>query len=603
MAIKHLDRICSAIENHESVFEQGDTYELVIERPLPFLCLHRYLHQADWAMKEVVETQASYLIIKDQDDTHNLVRCIYESISKSADTFLVLEFYPGPVGSKTFKIFGPSKNAPTTIGALKTGLGEIGQDKVQTEVVVVEDEIGHNPELDILFTTEESASMGCLAIQIEIPPIYQSEKSKDAFPIFYRGLKAHLSEVIKKTVFEFIRVHTSEEFNHYLMFGKTQIDEKTEMVDRHLATLTGQIDFLLRVSPLNTHQEWKTFKDAKYKVDPQFHYRLIAMDPELEKRKLSNLPIEEISDTTMAFILRDKRSELENKLNMLVHRGSAAFKYYSMIVYGVPSAALIRTAESILKNTDNNTADRAMLTCHDFAALARKEIKYYQSRFDRENIELEIRDDVTGLLVSNGKLLIGKKIKIRKERAKALLQHEVGTHVLTYYNGKKNPLQQLAVGLAGYEELQEGIAVLGEYFLDGMTTNRLRILASRVLAVASMIEGIRFHETFQRLVDECGLKEYRAFNVATRVYRGGGLTKDMIYLKGLVKVINYLAQGGSFELLYTGKFGLRHIPVIEELKHRKIIATPVLPNHYEEDSYQEKLQSLKKDMSLLELLN
>ena len=50
------------------------------------------------------------------------------------------------------------------------------------------------------------------------------------------------------------------------------------------------------------------------------------------------------------------------------------------------------------------------------------------------------------------------------EKAAALLAHEVGTHIVTYVNGKAQPFRQLYAGLAGYEAFQEGIAVLAELF-------------------------------------------------------------------------------------------------------------------------------------------
>ena len=78
----------------------------------------------------------------------------------------------------------------------------------------------------------------------------------------------------------------------------------------------------------------------------------------------------------------------------------------------------------------------------------------------------------------------------------ALLQHEIGTHVLTYYNGKGQPFRQLYAGLSGYEALQEGIAVLSEYLVGGLCGNRLRLLAARVVAVRAMLDGIRLRGVF-----------------------------------------------------------------------------------------------------------
>ena len=51
---------------------------------------------------------------------------------------------------------------------------------------------------------------------------------------------------------------------------------------------------------------------------------------------------------------------------------------------------------------------------------------------------------ITSLLIS---LFLGKKIRIPKRRVDALLQREIGTHVVTYVNGRAQLFQQLYAGL------------------------------------------------------------------------------------------------------------------------------------------------------------
>jgi hypothetical protein len=91
--------------------------------------------------------------------------------------------------------------------------------------------------------------------------------------------------------------------------------------------------------------------------------------------------------------------------------------------------------------------------------------------------------------------------------------------------------------------------------------------------------------------------------VVARVFRGGGLTKDAIYLKGLKKLVDYIKEGGNFEILYTGKFNFKHIPLIEELLNRSVLKPPALPcNHQHEESI-ERLAALHQINDLPDLLN
>ena len=51
-----------------------------------------------------------------------------------------------------------------------------------------------------------------------------------------------------------------------------------------------------------------------------------------------------------------------------------------------------------------------------------------------------MRSDLSsGLVVSRGLLCISDSLKVTANRARALVQHEVGTHVGTHYNGTRQP--------------------------------------------------------------------------------------------------------------------------------------------------------------------
>jgi hypothetical protein len=65
-----------------------------------------------------------------------------------------------------------------------------------------------------------------------------------------------------------------------------------------------------------------------------------------------------------------------------------------------------------------------------------------------------------------------------------------------------------------------------------------------------------------------------------RVYRGGGYTKDLIYLKGLVQILDFLADDGDLVALYRGKIAMEYLAFIDELSWRKIVKPAALKPHY-----------------------
>jgi uncharacterized protein (TIGR02421 family) len=185
----------------------------------------------------------------------------------------------------------------------------------------------------------------------------------------------------------------------------------------------------------------------------------------------------------------------------------------------------------------------------------------------------------------------------------ALLQHEVGTHVLTYHNGRIQPFRQLYAGLAGYDALQEGLAVLTEYLVGGLGRPRLRLLAARVVATRRLIEGASFVETFRELNRTYSLAGRAAFIVAMRTYRGGGLTKDAVYLRGLHQILEYLGKGSELEPLLVGKIGVPHISVIRELRWRGVLHEPPLkPRYLGQPDALARLEQVRGGMSVMELI-
>jgi uncharacterized protein (TIGR02421 family) len=152
----------------------------------------------------------------------------------------------------------------------------------------------------------------------------------------------------------------------------------------------------------------------------------------------------------------------------------------------------------------------------------------------------------------------------------------VGTHVLTYANGARQPLQLLTVGLPGYEETQEGLAVLAEYLVGGLDPLRLRLLAARVIAVHHLLEGAGFLEIFEELHETLGFPPRTAWGITIRIARSGGLTKDVIYLRGISRVLDFVQERQDLTPLLVGKLSIEHVPLIEELLERGVLEPPWL---------------------------
>ncbi len=317
---------------------------------------------------------------------------------------------------------------------------------------------------------------------------------------------------------------------------------------------------------------------------------------------------ERVDDPTLSYVLRQTQDELDRQITMLADIGTFRFLPGSLQVFENVKPELRNLARKILQTLavrDEPSQASRMLNGSAFARLAQAEIKYYRDQSPAFAAQASTRDDIySGLMVVGGHLLIGRETSIAKRRAEALLQHEVGTHLVTYYNGAAQPLRLLQVGLAGYDALQEGLAVLSEYLVGGLSEARMRTLAARVIAVDQMVRGSTFSNVFQQLVDEFGFEPRTAYTITLRVFRGGGLTKDALYLRGLTEIIDYLGSGGDLEPLLIGKIAVEHVPVVRELLLSGVLRPPPLrPKYLYSPETQRRLKGISSSTTVLDLID
>ena len=267
---------------------------------------------------------------------------------------------------------------------------------------------------------------------------------------------------------------------------------------------------------------------------------------------------------------------------MIAARETRAFREASRVLYGSVEAPLLGAAEAILGRTEpaagregRARAGEEHVDCHAMRREAHRMIRAYRAQRMRFAARVSLRGDLpAGLMVSGPRLLISRHTRVARRRVEALLSHEIGVHLFTYFSGDAQGLRLFRSGLAGYEAAQEGLAVLAEYLVGGMTAARLRRLAARVVGCAAMLDDAEFPETWRLLTHRHGLAGADAFDVTLRLYRSGGFAKDAIYLRGLLQLLAHLKAKGSLEPFWLGKIGMAHLPLIEELFARGLLRPP-----------------------------
>ena len=591
-----------------------------VDRQLPFLAVYRPPPDgSDDGIARFVRGEASYLIAP-HDPKHRarvtkLASGIAEELEVVFGGFLVLELWSGPDSGAellatgqpqkpAFRVIVPRSDvdAPSVV-QLVASLRRIRILGRPAEVELVGAGRLSPPGLPRLSRTFGTKDSPVRMIGIEVRPIHRDASTGDEFPGVARGLHRQVSAALQQAAYQFALHQTTHRPRHYQALGRRNLVKAVAQVDSQLADVASMFDLLLLVSPVNADQAYRAFRRKKGSVAPRLLYRPIDFDPSMLKRRLYKVPVERIDDPTLSAIFRDKQRELSLKLDLLSDRQTKRFVHTGVALYGDVDDTMVATAETILERLppepgrSSRTVDATA-----FAAAAARELDRYRQVYPDLNATVSIRDDITSLMVASGHLLIGSGVRIPVRRVEALVQHEVGTHVVTYWNGAAQRLRLLSTGLAGHDELQEGLAVLAEYLVAGLNTSRLRILAARVVAARTVLDGAEFLDTYRRLSHEHGFSERAAFQVTMRVHRGGGFVKDAVYLRGLQQVVDFLADGGRLDTLLVGKIAVEQVAVIEELQRRGVLQPPPLrPAYLDEPDTHYRMERLRGGIDLTAL--
>jgi uncharacterized protein (TIGR02421 family) len=373
-------------------------------------------------------------------------------------------------------------------------------------------------------------------------------------------------------------------------------------IDAALTEIERSLDLLLNVTPVNAAEAWEDFERSDFGTPPTLRLRPLEFDPDLVRRDLYNLEIEDVTDPALHTLFRAKRDEIARQVTALEDRDTSRFVYGSLQLYGAVAAPLVRAAEELLATIPPQSPSTQTVTAGAFADAARAEMDRYREVYPEFPANLEVRADVADLMVSFGKLLIPESAAFRADRVEPLLHHEVGTHVVTYLNGARQPLTLLTIGLPGYDETQEGLAVLAEYLTGGLDPRRLRVLAARVVAVDRMLDGEGFLGIFESLRGDYSIPSRTAYSIATRVVVGGGSAKDAIYLRGISRILDALAEGSTLDALLVGKLALDHIPLVQDLLDRGVLQPAwVRPRWLDVPGAQERLDKLRAGATVNDL--
>lgn len=356
--------------------------------------------------------------------------------------------------------------------------------------------------------------------------------------------------------------------------------EEFRDLDRLVTEASRAIRLFFHVSPSNEKEQKERFLARPGpESEPEYTYPPLEFAADELLGRLENISP---PPGAIGRLYADKCTELADTVRLLQARGSGDFQALSESLFGRPPPGMVSAAKEILQSPRepehrdlNEVTVKAQLEAH---------VEGYRRRYPDFRCEVVIDPDMSSnMYVSDHRIHLKKGLSISAPAAACDRHHEIDAHILTYLNGKNQPLALFAVGLKGYLAFQESLGVFSEMANRVFYPGRAATLCARVVAVDAMTGGMRFCNVFAMLVEEHGLDREAAYTICQRVFRGGGFTKDWLYLSKLQELVQYWASGRDMGMLLLGKVTLEEVDTVVNLLDEGTLRPPkYLPDYLEQ---------------------
>ncbi len=349
---------------------------------------------------------------------------------------------------------------------------------------------------------------------------------------------------------------------------KGSVVEKYRAVDLALKEHRKlSVGVLRAIEPVNLKEEKERFfREGK---EPKFRYPVVFFSPKEIAKSLASL---QIPEGELYDLYHQKVEELANIAHIIANRGKDEVIEYSLKVYGRPSSSLIGEAERILKRYKGSKRKTqvAGMTEREAKAVFEKALESYGIK--GWVVEYSTKT-LTTVMPIERKILVPANRTFSRNEMKRLVVHEIGVHVLRAQNGHTQPLDIFLSGFPRNTETEEGLAVYMEKLTGMLESDKLRDYAGRVLSIHYMLEGLSFSEVFHKM-KEWGFDDEMAWTLTFRSFRGGGFTKDYLYLKGFMEIQKVAKKGKSLHVLYAGRVTHQYFEVVKMLMENGEINKP-----------------------------
>lgn len=413
-----------------------------------------------------------------------------------------------------------------------------------------------------------------LVFATEIKKVYCHELTGEEYPRIIREIQQQLKKAILNNALYFSNQYTNLHHKSKTRLLDQKTDPGIEKVDKGLFKLLKNFEILAYVNPVNTRAEYHRFIRNRHYQLPQFRYSPLKINPFELKQSISALKTNKITDVSIRYLYESVINSFFDKIDLMASLNTKTFLYNSLRYFGRPGKKDLQYAKYLLHLPPIPYEPKRMpyLNKEEVYQAFADGIKHYNIRC---NIEFSQKVIAKALVLNTKKtVLINPNARFTEKEIRALVEHEIGVHMVTTQNSSLQKLKVFHLGLPVNTLTQEGLAVMSEYLSGNISLGRLKKLALRVMVTDMMCNGADFIECYHFLTEQQAQSSHEAFTMVTRIFRGGGFTKDFLYLKGFVKILHLWQEDKNLLPLLVGKTSYAFYDVIEEMIERKLVDPP-----------------------------
>jgi hypothetical protein len=335
-----------------------------------------------------------------------------------------------------------------------------------------------------------------------------------------------------------------------LKVGKSALQPASSDVERILLGAERSIRLLDRLTPSNYSSERARLLEMFGRggaSSPQFAYTAAPDFSDL-RRQLDALATSLERGSAGSRLLADRARELDEEAAIVAAIDSGELPRLARARFASPSSdASDALCEQWLAEPPPPSAAELIASddaAHPQSLLSRLRLWISERKLE---IRVELRRELSSIAAAgDGFVALRPGVLLPAAEAERIALHELEAHVLPRLSARAERDPLFRVGCRNSAEHEEGRALLIEERFGLMSPLRRFELAARHRAARMARAGADFVEMVSSL-DQSGVPLPQAIDYSSRVLRGGGLAREIVYIPAYLELRNAFGQCPQLE--------------------------------------------------------